>query len=149
MTWHEGRPQAVSTVTAIALGEMLIHGLDVARSLGQPWPIDRRETRLVIAGMTRVLPRFVSKRNRGAAQAAYEIRVRGGDRFVCRFANGGLAVEPPGGPVDCVISADPVAFLLVGYGRISQWGPITQGKMLAWGRKPWRSLRFKSLLANP
>ena len=95
MMWHEGQPQAVSTVTTIALGEMLIHGLDVARSLGSPWPIDAHEARLVIAGMTRLLPRFASERTLRGATATYEIRLRGGERFVCRFANGGLTVEPP------------------------------------------------------
>ncbi len=149
MVWHEGQPQKVSTVTTIALGELLIHGLDIARALGQRWSIAPQAARLVIAGMTRLLPRFPSERTVRGAAASYEIRVRGGARLVCRFANGGLAVEPPGGRIDCVISADPVAFLLVGYGRIGQWGPIARGQLLAWGRRPWRSLQFTGLLRSP
>ena len=34
-------------------------------------------------------------------------------------------------PVDCVISADPVAFLLVGLGRITQWEAIALGLLSA------------------
>jgi hypothetical protein len=51
--------------------------------------------------------------------------------------------------VDCRISADPVAFLLVGYGRVSQWPQIARGKMVAWGRKPWLGVKFRSLLRKP
>ena len=52
-------------------------------------------------------------------------------------------------PVDCWISADPTAFLLVGYGRIGLWGPIARGRLVAGGRKPWLALRYKRLLRNP
>ena len=47
------------------------------------------------------------------------------------------------------VGADPVAFLLVSYGREPQWRPILSGKLLSWGRRPWKSLAFKRLLANP
>ena len=71
----------------------------------------------------------------------------------------GLACESPMGPplssrdrvgpVDCHISADPVAFLIVAYGRGSQWPPILRGKITAWGRKPWRAFGLMRLLVNP
>jgi hypothetical protein len=48
-----------------------------------------------------------------------------------------------------VITADPVAFLLVGYGRISQWGPILRRQIVAGGRRPWKALRFAMLLTDP
>jgi hypothetical protein len=39
--------------------------------------------------------------------------------------------------------------MLVGYGRISQWGPMGRGKLLAYGRKPWLALKLSKLLRNP
>jgi hypothetical protein len=51
--------------------------------------------------------------------------------------------------VDCRISADPVAFLLVAYGRQAQWRPVLLGRMTAWGRRPWRAFALKRLLVNP
>ena len=150
MPWHEGHTLPVSLVTCIALGELLTHGYDIAKALGKPWPIKPQHARLIIAGMAPVLPRFVNEQAARGVRAGYELRIRGGPRFVCRFDDGKLTVEPPSArAVDCHISADPVAFLLVGYGRISQWRPILQGKMVAWGRKPWLAFKFKSLLRNP
>ncbi len=48
-----------------------------------------------------------------------------------------------------MISADPVAFLLVGYGRTGQWGQIIRGKLVASGRKPWLGFGFGKLLTSP
>jgi hypothetical protein len=58
-------------------------------------------------------------------------------------------VRPVGGPVDCVISADPVTFLLVAYGRMPLSRALLHGGILAWGRRPWLGLHFKNLFFNP
>jgi hypothetical protein len=54
----------------------------------------------------------------------------------------------PAPNADCRISADPVAFLLTGADRESQWKAVLTGKMLAFGRKPWLALRFKKLFVK-
>jgi len=48
-----------------------------------------------------------------------------------------------------IITADPVAFLLLGYGRVTQWPQIVRGRLRAGGRKPWFAMRFASLLVSP
>jgi hypothetical protein len=63
--------------------------------------------------------------------------------------DGALTVTREDGPVDCHVSADPVALLLVAYGRRSQWGPIVTGKLVAWGRKPWLGPRLVRYLVTP
>ncbi|MCA1696534.1 MAG: hypothetical protein LC749_18430 [Actinobacteria bacterium] len=60
-----------------------------------------------------------------------------------------LIVEPSSRRVDCHISADPVAFLLVVWNRQSQWTAIAKGKLMAWGRKPWLGPQFRPLMRNP
>jgi hypothetical protein len=66
-----------------------------------------------------------------------------------RIDDGRVTTDVPGVPVDCHVSADPVALLFVAYGRRSQWGPILTGRMLAWGRKPWLSVRLTTYLVAP
>jgi hypothetical protein len=58
-------------------------------------------------------------------------------------------VRAAGGPVDCVISADPVTLLLVAYGRMPVRRAVLRGGMLARGRRPWLGMRFKDLFFNP
>ena len=63
--------------------------------------------------------------------------------------HGTAVVTAAGEKSDCVITADPVAFLLLGYGRISQWSPILRGKLRAGGRKPWMAMKFATLMSSP
>ena len=104
----------------------------------------------MIAGATALLPRYLDPDAALGVRVGYDVRIRGGPRFGLRVTNGAATVESgPIGPVDCHISADPVAFLIVAYGRGSQWPPILRGKITAWGRKPWRAFGLTHLLMNP
>jgi uncharacterized protein (TIGR03083 family) len=148
--FYGGATVSLAANTAILLGEYLIHGLDIARSVARPWRIDPDYARLVIAGATQVLPAYVDPDAARGVTVSYGVHVRGGPRFTFRLAGGRPTVEPGvPGPVDCHISADPVAFLLVSYGREPLWRPVLGGKLLSWGSRPWKSLTFKRLLVSP
>jgi uncharacterized protein (TIGR03083 family) len=136
--------------SAILLGEFVIHGLDVARSIGRPWPIETAHARLIIAAVTALLPRYVNQANAGEFTATYQIRLRGGPSFLVRFDRGMATVGPPQpGAADCRLTVDPVTFLLVVYGRRSQWPGILRGQLVAWGRRPWLGPRFQRLFVRP
>ncbi|HEY2238656.1 MAG TPA: maleylpyruvate isomerase family mycothiol-dependent enzyme [Streptosporangiaceae bacterium] len=138
-----------ATIAAIVLGEQLIHGLDIARATGQPWPITAGDARLVIPGLMDVLPGYINRDRARGLHARYELRFGADLRYQLAIDDGAGAVGPASGRPDCVITADPVAFLLVGYGRISQRGPILRGKLRSGGRKPWLGFRFGGLTVNP
>jgi uncharacterized protein (TIGR03083 family) len=136
--------------SAILLGEFAVHGHDIARSIGCAWPIDPAHARLIIAALTALLPRYVDRANTGGLTATYQVRLRGGPSFQVRFHGGTAAVGPPQpGAADCRLTADPVTFLLVAYGRRSQWPGILRGQLLAWGRRPWLGPRFQRLFVRP
>ena len=150
--WYgEDVTHPLDAMTCLVLGELILHGLDIARAVGRPWPIDPEDARLIIRG---VFPAMIPLVARPGViddrQASYDICVRGGPRLFIDFDHGKVRVQPFSAQrVDCHILSDPVTWLLVGYGRISQWGPIARGRLWAWGRKPWLGPRFKSLLHNP
>ena len=136
--------------SAILLGEFVIHGLDVARSIGRPWPIETAHARLIIAAVTALLPRYVNQANAREFTATYQIRLRGGPSFLVRFDRGMATVGPPQpGAADSRLTVDPVTFLLVVYGRRSQWPGIHRGQLVAWGRRPWLGPRFQRLFVRP
>lgn len=138
------------------LNEMIVHGYDMARADGKSWPIPRSHAALVIDGflvpiVSALGPRTMVDQSaaRGLA-ATYELHVRGGGRYLFVFDDGTVAIEVPGTRrVDCHISADPAAMMLVAWRRRSQWAAIGLGQLVAWGRKPWLATRFPNLMRNP
>lgn len=138
------------------LNESLIHGYDIARASGRPWTIDPSHAALVLMGFifaswTVMDPRAIVDQAAAAdLRATYDVRLRGRGRAFLVFDSGAVTVEGPSARrVDCHLSADPAAMLLVGWNRISQWKAIRKGQLLAWGRKPWIGLRLRALLRNP
>jgi uncharacterized protein (TIGR03083 family) len=138
-----------ATIAAIVLGEQLIHGLDLARAAGRPWPIDADDARLVVPGVVELLPAYLNREAARGLRVRYELRAGGDLRYQLAIDDGTATVGPATGSADCVITADPVAFLLVGYGRISQWGPMLRGQLRAGGRKPWLGFKFNQLTVSP
>ena len=149
----QGTEMPLSTLTCQILNELTIHGLDIARAEGVPWPIDRGHATLIVQGYVfpalDTLGRAMVVQEK-AGDARFEVRLRGDGRAWVCFADGNFSVESsPQGPVDCHLSVDPAAFLLVAWGRTSQWPPIAKGQLLAWGRKPGLGLQMLSWLRNP
>ena len=150
--WYgPGQTLTPDCLTALALSELTVHGHDIATGTGRPWPISAEHAKLILGTVCpKMWPLVVRPEAGRRARVTYELRLRGnGPRYVVRVADGTAEVRAAGGPVDCVISADPVTFLLVGYGRMPLGRALLRGGMLAWGRRPWLGLRFKDLFFNP
>jgi len=150
--WYgTGQTLTPDCLTALALSELTVHGHDIAGGTGRPWPIPAEHAKLIVGTVCpEMLPLVVRPEAGRGGPMRYEVRLRGnGPRYFVRIADGTAEVRPASGPVDCVISADPVTFLLVAYGRMPLGRALLRGGMLAWGRRPWLGLRFKDLFFNP
>jgi uncharacterized protein (TIGR03083 family) len=138
-----------STMSALLLGEQLIHGLDIARAADTPWTISAADAFLVIPGVLTVAPQYLRPRRAAGVHVSFELRMRGGGSYRMAVDDGTAVVTAAGEKADCVITADPVAFLLLGYGRISQLSPVLRGQLRPGGRKPWLAMKFGRLLSTP
>lgn len=148
--WYGGIKVPAFTPPSIMATEAIVHGFDVAHAEGKPWPVDAGAARVSVAGLYPLIPHFVNEEAARGVTVCYELRLRGGKPAYFTFENGVLSIDDAAPrPVDCKLSVDPATYLLVGYGRIGQWGPTFKGKVLAWGRKPWLSLKLGKLIANP
>ncbi|MGW8379478.1 maleylpyruvate isomerase family mycothiol-dependent enzyme [Streptomyces sp. ODS28] len=130
------------------LGEFLVHGHDIARALGRPWPIAPEYVPLVMEGLHQVLPGWVDPRRAAGHTATYAFRLRGegacAATYLYRFEDGGLTVDPPGEHrPDVTITASPVTALLLNYGRTSQWRAALTGGTTARGRRPWLAAKLR------
>ncbi|MDR0345272.1 MAG: maleylpyruvate isomerase N-terminal domain-containing protein, partial [Nocardiopsaceae bacterium] len=138
--WLQGIRLPPLAVACHLLEECLVHGHDIAKATGRPWPIQRRHARLAIEGgvlpLIAALPptAFVNQERAGSFRARIELRLRGGGRTLMVFDGGSLTLDTAGArDVDAHISADPSAFMLVFIGRQAIWQPILEGKLTAWG----------------
>ena len=137
-----------STMTGLLLGEQLIHSLDIARATNRMWSISPDDASLVIPALLTAAPSYL-RRSRAHQRVSFELRIQGSPRYRMAVRDGAAVVTPAGERADCTITADPVTFLLLGYGRISPWSPILRGKVRPGGRKPWRAMTFGTLLSAP
>lgn len=152
LTWHAQITLPATTMAAIVVGEVLVHGHDVAMASRQTWSMDADSARMTAMGLVPLLPHYVDREATADVRARVLLSLRGGQkqtRLVFVVDRGNLTVEEPGARVDCRISADPAAFILVSYGRLSLLRPALTGKIVAYGRKPWLGLKLSGWLTNP
>ena len=139
----------LATLIGILLGEAILHGHDIAQTIGKSLTIDPEAARQAVYSTARTLVLAVNEETTRDLDVRLETRIRGGKRYVVHIDHGTARTEPSGGKVDLVMSADPVAFLLVGYGRTSPWPQVLKGKMLAWGSRPSLAAKLPVFFRNP
>jgi hypothetical protein len=155
--WLGGVKATASLLACHIVSECMVHGLDLARSTGQHWKVERRHALLAFEGficpMYRSLgrPEFAVIQERAAGvTACYDLRVRGGRRVFFAFAGGGLTIEEPSDRrVDCHLSVDPRALMLLAWHRVGLAPSILKGQVIPWGRRPWLSFRLPGMIKTP
>lgn len=141
-------PEDPAAMTAALVGEQLVHGFDVARAIGRRWTIDPGAARLTLTGLAPFLPYMVDAEATRRVRARIEVRIAGSPRFTLVLDHGRAAVEPADGRCDCWIQAQPVPYLLTGYGRVNRWLPVLRRQIRAGGRRPWIAARLGSYLTT-
>jgi Mycothiol maleylpyruvate isomerase N-terminal domain/SCP-2 sterol transfer family len=147
--WYSGATIDVATATGLLLGELDVHGFDVARTGGTRWPIPAEDGRTILRAAVVLAPLYVDPETTRGVSVTFRIVVRGGPAFRIRFDDGTATVEAAAGEADVTIRADPVSLVLLSYGRVSKWRALATGKLYATGRRPWAALDFDRFFLPP
>jgi hypothetical protein len=154
--WLGGAKLPIRSVGCHMIGEALLHGLDIARGSDRPWPIPGPYAALVSHGLTLALldsvdPRaFVDQRKATGLSARVDMRIRGTDGVLFDLHDGAIRLEYPStGRVDCHVSIDPVANFHMGWGRLTPLRAMATGKLVVWGRRPWKAGKLTGALRTP
>lgn len=136
--FHGGEMVSADVALGILLGELLVHGLDLAKTMRRSWPITRQQVSLIWLGVEPILPGWVDPDRSAGHQAAYQIHLGDNQRHILCFTKGALSTElSPGRRIDCHIGGSPQAILLVLYRRLTPVSAALTGRVAAWGRRPW------------
>ena len=135
-------PPSLRAVLAL---DFMLHGGQIAEAAGRTFEVPPEMMRTCVA---LVLPALADPVAARGLTATFSMRFRGASPLLLGWQDGRLWVENggPGRAADCVISADPRAFLLQGIGLYPQWKLALTGRVVSWGRRPWLALRLSSLV---
>jgi len=139
--WLYGVEMPARNMCGMALNELILHGRDLAAVSGAALPTyDPREANAAVDGICTTMPFFVDEtRAQAQPDGVYHVHFRGGRDYTWTKQGERLLVTD-GRPkrADARLSTDPAMFLLSSLGRVSQLRAGLSGKMVAYGKRPWR-----------
>ncbi len=149
--WLGGLPIPVRAVAAHYLGEIAIHGRDIAQSQGLEWDIPEDDARIAFVDcyveVLRAGADMMSLPSHKPVSVAFD--VPGAERTVIDIGPGAMSVGASDAPTDVVLSGDAVTTALMMFERINPFVAIATGRIKVGGRRPWRILRFRRQLRMP
>lgn len=147
-----GYAEDTTTSVCTILAELIVHGRDIAGATGARWEVDPASAAAAVYAVTAGLPLALDERAAAGRDIHVAVHLRHGTRFSIRFRDGRVWSEPARATretADAHVWADPVSYLLVGFGRSTIAREILRGKLVAWGRRPWVLLQVPRLLVSP
>lgn len=134
-----GRSTTPANIAASFLTELVLHGRDLGLLTGDKPTLSRRQATAGIKQQMALTPAFVDPEKLAKLSGTYGFSFRGGDDYTFDIADGHLEVSL-GRPdkADARTNAAPEAFLMVSLGRMSPVRAGLTGKIIGYGRKPWR-----------
>lgn len=138
--WLYGRTTTHRNIAGAILNELIMHGQDLGRLTGAKPTLTTEQAAAGLPNVMSIVPTFVDPRKAAKLAGTYHFGFRGHGDWTYRIDDEGVLTVEEGRPAkaDARVSADPAAFQLVSLGRINQFTPALTGKIIGYGRKPWR-----------
>jgi len=148
--FHAGLTLSPTAAAGEWLGELLVHGRDLARAAGVRWTMSDADSLIVAAFTFEVLPAYIdTARIRRPLDVV--VKLRGGTPQLVTVRGRLVEIrdaERASRP-HAVIAARPSAWVLLGYGRTSLARAIPRGLLVLGGNRPWRALEFQRAAIRP
>ncbi len=130
------------------LGELLLHGEDIARAVGRPWEISERDMLLVARGLMQIAPGFVRPGSCPGDGIRTIFLVPGARPYFMHLHDDTVDARARRSDdrADAVLRLPASTLTRMLYQRI---GPLTaarRGLLIVGGRRPWRALKVQSCI---
>ena len=149
VSFHGGVRIDFAAALGNVIGELLIHGLDLAAAAGRPWSLDDRDAVLILNGVLQILPAYAVRDTHRSLRV--RLSVPGARPWLLDFHRGELTSAPAetGVASDVVVRAPASTLALTLYSRLSTTRAVRGGMRVVGGRRPWRLARLPALVERP
>ncbi|WP_427893158.1 hypothetical protein ACQHIV_09770 [Kribbella sp. GL6] len=146
--FHAGQTIDGAGARGNLLGELLIHGWDVAKAMMDRWPIEPRDAVLHVNAGLQVAPGWLDTSAAAGTRLRARLHVAGGRPQLMSIDDGTCTVTDADafdGPVDVVLWSRAAPLDLLFVKRIGLAGAVRRGLMIVGGRRPWLGTQIPGL----
>jgi hypothetical protein len=144
--FHGGATVSGLTAQTNWLGELLLHGHDIARAVKVHWELPERDMLLVARGVMEICSGYLRDDVSPTAEVCVAFHAPGARPYLMDIRGGVAEIRErrPDDVPDAVLrlSASTLTHML--YQRIGPIGALRRGLLIVGGRRPWRALTLQS-----
>ncbi len=128
------------------LGELLLHGQDVARAVKAPWAIAERDMLLIAQGLMEIAPVYLKPEVSSATDICVAFSLPEATPYVLHIADRRVDIHArgPADRPDADLRSPASTLTQLLYQRIGAFGAVRQGLRIVGGRRPWVALKLMS-----
>lgn len=144
--FHGGALISGLTAQTNWLGELLLHGHDMARAVGEPWELDERDMLLVARGLMQIGSGYLRAGLSARTDICVAIIVPEARPYLIHIHDGigELRARRSDDRPDAVLRLPASILTQLLYQRIGPFTAARRGMLIMGGRRPWRSFKLQS-----
>jgi hypothetical protein len=133
------------------LGELLLHGHDIARAAKAPWELPERDMLLIARGLMQIAPAYVRATIPNGTDICVVIKTPGARPYLIHIHDGvgELRVRRPNDRPDAILRLPASTLTQLLYQRIGQFTAARRGLRVVGRRRPWLALKLMSCFEAP
>ena len=126
-------------VLGVALNELSMHHRDMAVVTNEPFTMTARDIDITMHGMMPASEIFCDYEVALRCPGTFHFGLRGGSDWTISVADGFVSVQPERPKrADVRITGDPLAMVVMSFGRSNPVASVLRGKVMVTGRRPWK-----------
>jgi mycothiol maleylpyruvate isomerase-like protein len=128
------------------LGELLLHGQDIARAVKAPWELTERDMLLVLRGAMQIGPGYLRAGVSPDTDVCVAFRLAGARPYLIHIHDSTAEFREyrPGDRPDAVLRLPASTLTQLFYQRIGPFTAARRGLRIVGGRRPWLALKLMS-----
>lgn len=130
------------------LFDLVLHGEDIARAVGESWEITERDMLLLLREGVEVAPAYVKPDLSPSIDICVALEIPDARPYIFHVHDGiaEARVRQPDDCPDAVLKAPASTMLRLFLHRIGPFTAMRQGLRIAGGRRPWKAMKLASCL---